>query len=206
MHNSLLLHEIHIMFVSVIGFCLLLGQPNPPIRPPDLSVDEVRKALQRGGFEKSDYDYYVQLGERGFRAYEVILADPKSTALEIRIAVSILIQIKTDRSRFMALSLRRLTDTVSSNRASAAALLGQIGSERDLAPLAVILSDTDPNASRAAAYAIANIGGDRALLVLDMWLATGNHRDDKNHLRNVTEYRDELKQRMEEKKKTEQKK
>jgi HEAT repeat protein len=144
------------------------------------------------------------LGEKAFPAYERILADPQASAHEVTGIFGVLLAVKADRSRFVEPAAKRLTETERGVRWCAVRLLGQIGSRKDSPPIVALLWDEDITIVRAAAEALAVIGGDRELTALDIWLKSGNHRTIVDLRRTVQQCRDALQRKVEEEKKQKQ--
>lgn len=92
----------------------------------------------------------------------------------------------------------------SSVRRSALILLAKIGSTRETAPSVALLSDPDLTVAVAAAKTLAEIGDERTLQAMDIWLNA--HRDREGQTMelvrgHVTKHRDTLKQRLDSAKK-----
>ena len=75
-------------------------------------------------------------------------------------------------------------------------LIKKIGKAEHCTPVAVLLSDPDNHCMFVAADTLSSIGDENALLALDVWLANGNHRDDKELRKIIRECRDQLKERL----------
>jgi HEAT repeat protein len=179
------------------------GQPpDKPEGQPEITPEMLRRSsLTAKAPEGAELRYYYQAGERAYPAYEVILSDPASNPrLVYQILVNLATQDKADRSRFRPVLRKRLTDPESFVRYWAVAAVGQIGTRDDLPALAAFLASDDRQTVKMAAAAIAHIGGEAALTVLDVWLLTGRDRNDADLRKHVTERRDDLKQRLEKEK------
>ena len=143
----------------------------------------------------------IKMGDKAFPAYAVILADPKSKPQHISRAMGIIAIVPGDRSRFVEPAVQLLGHHDWLIRLSAAQLVGKIGNVRDVAPVVALLADEKWEVSFAAAKTLAAIGDRRTLTALDVWLNSGKNRDDAELRKHVAKYRDELKQRLAEKKK-----
>lgn len=172
------------------------GYPHRPGDPP-LSIEVAR------GFLNSDCDPFGEgpallrrMGDKIFPAFEAILSDPKSKPLHVRRAFGVLCGMQGNRDRFRELAVRRLSDADAWVRGSAAGLLGEIGGEWDTQPVLVLLSDQDNPVVYKAAEALARMGGRRTLAAMDVWLQTGNHRDDRDLRVHVQKCRDGLQKRL----------
>lgn len=174
-------------------------EPNPSgemtraVEVPD--VEEVRRLLHWEG-PLSGPRPLIGLGQKVFPALESILADPKSKPGDVARAFGLLNTMEMDRRRFLELAVGRLADPSSSVRWAALGLLKQIGTERDCAPVVVLLFDQDIAIRRSAAETLGVIGGKRELAVMDVWLRIGDHRSDGDLVRRVQEQRDLLKKRL----------
>jgi HEAT repeat protein len=138
-------------------------------------------------------------GEAAFPAYEEVLSDPTTEATVIAGVLDLLTHGKPDPSRFRDHARRRLLHTDRYVRTTAAQLLGRIGNPQDAPAMVALLSDKKQMPARAAARALARMGGEQELLALDIWLLTTDPRpEDRDY---VAERRDELKQRLDKLKK-----
>jgi HEAT repeat protein len=153
---------------------------------------------------REEVDYFrnkqhplVSLGEKAFPAYVKILEAKDAEPGDICSVFEILVQVKGDRSRFLEYAVNGLADKQFLTRLAAVELLGQIGSEKDAAPVVALLSDERREASFAAAKTLAAIGDRRTVVAFDVWLRSGNHWQDRELLQHVTKRRDELKARLE---------
>ena len=106
--------------------------------------------------------------------------------------------VKADLNRFSDLAVALFTHERPLVRREALKLLGDIGCERDTSPILAMLSDEDNGVRHTAAKILSKIGGKRDLAAMDIWLKTGNYRDDPFHLRHVRDCRDALEKRLKE--------
>jgi hypothetical protein len=83
-----------------------------------------------------------------------------------------------------------------------ASIAALAGTAQDTPALAAFLSADHRATIHVAAWGLANIGGERDIVALDIWLLGGRHRDNPQLREFVTECRDKLKQRVEKAKKT----
>jgi HEAT repeat protein len=175
-------------------FCL----PAEGVRDvPDIST--VRHMLRVDEFKQERADL-IALGAKTFPAYEQILKDPKAGRDEISRIFGVLSAVNADRNQFLEHAIAGLTSSDTVVRLSAVALLGQIGSERDVAPVVALLSDETWEVSFAAAKTLAAIGDRRALAAMNVWLNSGLHRANaagyEAQRKHVIKCRDELKERL----------
>ena len=95
--------------------------PQPPVAAEPVakrdyvSVESVRKELDWppgccGHVVVWSQAYLLDLGERAFPAYDIILADPKSKPDHVGIVCGILTEVEADRRRFVPLAVRRITE------------------------------------------------------------------------------------------------
>jgi hypothetical protein len=95
--------------------------PQPPVAAEPvancdyISVESVRTELDWppgccGHVVVWSQAYLLDLGERAFPAYDVILADLKSKPAHVEAVCLILAEVEADRRRFVPLAVRRLTD------------------------------------------------------------------------------------------------
>src|SRR5262249_19781688 len=189
--------------LALVG-CARPAAPNEPAPEPEIqpapepaaeipSVETVRELLylSLGGCALVDTSREVtalrQLGVRAFPAYEVVLADRRSHPNEVTQACRFIMEIQTDRRRFVPLAVRRLSaaDGMISEdleiaadergwaywrtrvRWGAVGLLGAIGDERDAAHLVPLLSEEESVLRYAAASALADLGGWPELEAMD---------------------------------------
>jgi hypothetical protein len=195
---------IYATLTTVLLSASVCGQPpdKPAVRPEITPEDLKRSSLASDAPEGAAIQFYFQAGERAYPAYEVILSDPKSDPRLVSQILTILAtQDKADRSRFLPLLRKRLTDPESYVRYGAVEAVGQVGNKDDLPALAVFLASEDKWTVKMAASSVAKIGGEAAMTVLDVWLLSGHYRDDPDVRGVVTKRRDELKQRLEKAKK-----
>jgi hypothetical protein len=80
----------------------------------------------------------------------------------------IITRVKADRSRFYGVTLERLADKNPDIRTDAINFLKLVGSEKDTAPLAVLLYDSELIVRYAAATTLVAIGGKKDLQVFDL--------------------------------------
>lgn len=164
-------------------------------------IDTIRDMLSVIEFKQERTDL-IALGAKAFPVYEQILDDPKATHGEIGRIFGVLAAVKADRSRFLEHAIAGLASPDKGVRRAVVALLAQIGSSRDAAPVVALLSDTDWTISLAAAKTLAAIGDRRALAAMNVWLNSGSPLKDRNerfnelHRQDVAKCRDELKQRL----------
>lgn len=136
-------------------------------------------------------------GERAFGAYDAILSDPKSDPYVISGVLSMLMTLKHDRRRFLDLTRRRVIDPNARVRLFAVQLLGGIGTADDTTSLAAFLSDENKFTVQGAARSIAELGGQRDLAALDVWLVAGRGRDNADLRKFVSDCRDRLAKKVE---------
>ena len=114
--------------------------------------------------------------------------------------------MKADRSRFLKTAIGKLVDSDKSVRRVAVSFLGEIGSERDTAPIVALLADEEFTVGVAAAKALSTIGGPRELAALNVWLTVTKPENYSKEWqgsyeslqKNVTKSRDALKARLDE--------
>ncbi len=187
------------------------SKPAPALEPELRDVKAVRAKFDEIGSPRCglaalalvpDVDNLVAMGEIVFPIYELVLADPKSTAGEIEGVCWILSKLKTDRRQFIPLLVRRLTATdalmpgdpfpvgkdaefqaarLERNRRwvkeAVISLLTEIGDERDASVLVPLLHQSDQDLQRSAVSAIVKIGGKPELDAMRAWLALQNPDD-----------------------------
>lgn len=198
------------MFVPTLYMILALIATSSFMRPGDDPRDDraIRQALSAHEF-KEERLALISFGEKLFPAYERILADKNATRHEIGRIYIVLSAVKADRRRFLERAVASLVDSDSGNRRCAVILLGQIGSERDTAPIVALLSDTEFTVGYAAAETLQAIGGPRDLAAMNTWLAVSKPENYSKEYqgsyetirKNVTKSRDELKTRLDKAKK-----
>ena len=110
----------------------------------------------------------IRSGEQMFPFYELILGSPFSNPNEIGGTLTLLTNVKKDRSRFTKYALHYLAYQRSWVRIRALHLLDQIGSERDASPIVALLSDETPDVVLAAATTLGTIGGPREVIAMDI--------------------------------------
>jgi HEAT repeat protein len=179
------------------------GQPpSKPPREPEVTPEWLRRSsLASDSPEGAALRYLYQAGERAFPACEVILADPTSNPRLVVQILTNLLEVKADRSRFLPVLRKRLTDPEPGVRLWTIALVGQVGTRDDLPPLVAFLACDHKMTVKMAASAVAHLGGEAALTALDVWLLTGHLREDQDIRQHVTKRRDELKERLDKQKK-----
>lgn len=181
---------------------------DPPAAPAPqpATVDEaaVRSMLRaRHGPDEKKFAAAGGYSPAAIPLYARILTDPEEDRLVVAGVLLVLRhpEMKGDRGPVVDPCVARLADPHVGVRLFAAELLGVIGAPRDLAPVAVLLSDKDSLVLFAAARALAAAGDRRALAAMDVWLAvapphaTGPSTPEKVR-KNVTEQRDKLKVRL----------
>jgi HEAT repeat protein len=164
--------------------------------PP--SAELVRNLLQGSESQSSGLPQLVKLGAKALPAYEVILADPKSKPLELLVVMGLVSEIKADRTRFRDLAVGLFPHSDPRVRREALQLLAEIGTEQDTSPILAMLSDEEKLIRQEAAKTLVKLGGKRDLVALDIWLKTGNYRNDIHYLNFVKECRDKLEKRLKE--------
>lgn len=188
-----------ILFLANIPLISLILAAVCSADEPVPELVRVQLILRGEHFKAADVKPLLEMGERAFPAYEIIIGNPESDPTEVARAFGIIGQVKGSRSRFIDSTVARLADSNRGVRTAALGLLGRIGSERDTAPIIALLSDEDLMVRTAAADTLPKIGGKRDLVAMDAWLKTGaSHRNDGNHLLLVKKCRDELEKRLKE--------
>jgi hypothetical protein len=171
-----------------------------PASPPP-SVKEVRQLLNVAHF-KEERQVLITMGEKAFPAFKAILSDPEATTAEVGRILGTLCEVKADRGRFLNHAVRALAHKDSGARRAAVKLLEQIGTSAEASPVVALLSDGHMVADKPIVYYAANtlaaIGGWREVVAMDAWLLGASHRDDAHLRRHVSECRDRLKKRLDE--------
>lgn len=201
--NGMTLTEVGMVTVLAAMATLLVGSwfAHTASGGGDLPDEyEVRELLRVNEF-KEERRALIAFGERAFPVYLRILADADARHDEVGRIFNVVSNVEADRSGFLEYAVAKLADPQFLVRLPAVHLLGQIGSERDAAPVVALLSDERPEASYAAAKTLVVIGDQRALVAFDVWLLTGNHRENGDLRQHVAKCRDKLKQRLEKAKK-----
>jgi hypothetical protein len=183
--------------VSILVLCVAAPQPPsspPPIRQPSRLEARLRERLKpdEGGW----FERLVAAGgdtPAAFDVYADFLADGDDEHLVIATLIALRV-IDKDRSRFLPAALGLLNHPRPMVRFDAVQLVGAIGSARDAAPVAVLLSDENWDVMNAAARTLAKIGGDREVVAFDVWLRTTRRR--KEDIAHVVKCRDELRARL----------
>ncbi len=191
-------------FFSLIVFAAVAHSSHA--EEPLPSVKKVRDLLMPGGGQVAlgedgkplRPNPLLKFGDKLFPAYETIISDPDSDPAQVSNALSYIIDIKADRARFIPLAVDRLTDSTSGVRRAALELLGEIGSERNTTPIVALLSDENTAVRRDAARVLGKIGGKRDLVAIDIWLKTGNYRNDKDQVQILKASRDAIEKRLKE--------
>lgn len=174
-------------------------------KAPPPGREEIRRMLE--GEEFDDYEALVALGARAFPAYLQILAAKDADRSEASRIFLILSKVKADRGQFLEPAIANLAHPHSTVRYSAVQLLGQIGNERDAAPVVALLSDEEWTIPFAAAKTLAAIGDRRVLTAMDVWLNSvkphnsGGERANEILRQHVIKCRHELKERLDKAKK-----
>lgn len=162
-----------------------------------LGASEVKDLLRYQ--DKNQYfpghETLIRSGETAFPAYVQILEEKDAFAKDISAIFGILAKVKADRSRFLEHAIHGLSHKIYRVRESAVQLLAQIGSERDSVPVVAMLSDDHREGTLAAAKTLTAIGNQRTVIAFDVWLQN-NRREDRELLRKIETYRDELNARL----------
>ena len=189
-----------------VSFALLAAFVTTPdwADEPVPSVKYVRDLLRADeqNTQRADREL-TKLGVHAMPVYEIVLADPKNESPELIGAMQhsrdVLIKDpKLDRTQILELTVQLFHHDHLLVRRVALDVLVDIGSERDTAPVLAMLSDEENSVRHQAAKTLAKIGGKRDLVAVDIWLKTGNYRDDPFHLRHVRDCRDKLEKRLKE--------
>ena len=194
----------------IVSMLLLVGATSIPIRgkPVELTKaneKEIRSVLNddhtldRDALSKSN-----GLSQLALPLYGRILDNPDSDAHLVVRTLVVLIEIKADRSTFVDRAILKLADPRAKVRSYAVSLLGNIGSERDTAPIVALLADEEFTVGVAAAKALSIIGGPRELAALNIWLTVTKPENYSKEWqgryeslrKNVTNSRDALKERL----------
>ncbi|MBY0456492.1 MAG: HEAT repeat domain-containing protein, partial [Gemmataceae bacterium] len=141
----------------------------------------------------------LALKEAAFPAYRVILADPKSTELEVS-GVLLMIQcVQAPKAKFLPLVVPHLNHENWWVRVKAVRLVTEIGTGEECPILVALLSDCDPVVRNRAAEALVALGGAKELLAFDVWLRTApGRREEERFVRHNKECRDKLDKRLKE--------
>lgn len=148
--------------------------------------------------QEQERQHLIRMGEQVFSAYEAILKNPKADPMEVSGVLSMLFNVKADRSRFLKYVLSRLTDSSSRVRMAAVRLLGRIGASAEASAVVPLLSDENEGVVNYAAETLAAIGVSKELVAMDEWLRGDNRRDFPELREHVQKCRDDLKKRLEE--------
>lgn len=188
---------LHSLVAVLVGLAVQAQGPKGQL-PTDHEIREMLGAEDNLGGEQG---VLIALGERAFPAYLRILAAKDADRREVSQIFIVLSKVKADRGPFLEHAVANLSHPHRSVRWAAVQLLGQIGSERDTAPVVALLADEAWEVPFAAAKALAATGDRRALVAMDVWLNSGNRKDDRVMREQVAKYRDELKERLDKAKK-----
>ena len=157
---------------------------------------------------KDERKLLVQHGEKIFPSFERILADRDANSTELTRLFIVLLAVKADRSRFLESAVAKLSHSDKSVRRVAVSFLGEIGSERDTAPIVALLADEEFTVGVAAAKTLSTIGGPRELAALNIWLTVTKPENYSKEWqgsyeslrKNVIKSRDALKERLDKEK------
>lgn len=194
------------LLAVLVALAISSHTPNAADDPKPVTESAVRDML--GGDDFPGARTLRTLGKRAFPAFETILKDPNTRPIHIARIFGTLRAVDGDRSQFHDQAIQRLGDSDHSIQIQAAALVGEIGNEKDACLLLVLLSD-ELTVAYSAAQALVKIGGPAELTAMNLWLKvsdhkryTTEHQNDNNQLRkHVTKFRDELKERLDKVKK-----
>lgn len=147
----------------------------------------------------------IRLGENAFPAYHRILESPDATSEDVVAVLAFLIQVKGDRKSFIEPAITGLAHSQARVREAAVRLLAKIGTPKETPPIVALLSDKEWTLSIAAAEALAEMGDQRVLAAMEVWLnsdnpRTGNERTDSHVRKYIVKYRDQLKARLDKEK------
>jgi HEAT repeat protein len=193
------MYTTSIMALLVHLFCFsAINEPqDSPKKQPEISPESLRRStLASDAPDASELRFFYGAGERAFAAYLVILEDPQSDPRLVVQICALLTQSKSDRSRFLPVIRKRLTDPEVEVRYWALFVVGLIGSGEDLTPIVAFLSSDHERTAKMAASAVARIGGEAGLLALDIWLLTTRERGDSDVRQHVRSCRDTLRKKL----------
>ena len=145
----------------------------------------------------------ISAAPRDIELYDQILNTPTDDIRNFVGLYSVIAHSQVDRKRFLPSALRHLTHDDARVRASACSFIANVGTAADSGPLLILLSDysSDSMPAYTAARALSDIGDDRTVIALDVWLKFARKSDgDPNHptslVRYVTQHRNILKARL----------
>ncbi len=101
---------------------------------------------------------------------------------------------------FILASLNKLVDPEPEIRMFALKLLGVIGTEQEIGPIIVMLSDEENEVSYAAAVALAAIGNERTVIAFDLWIKSPSNKAKVSKLKDMKQCREELRVRLDKEK------
>lgn len=163
----------HVTLV-MLAYCVDPYVDIPGSRPSTLpgayqpeTVTQLRKRLNGDEFVGDEIGFAEQ-GEKLFPLYLELLEDMSSESIHVGRVFDIITRVKADRSRFYGVTLERLADKNPDIRTDAINFLKLVGSEKDTAPLAVLLYDSELIVRYAAATTLVAIGGKKDLQVFDL--------------------------------------
>ena len=137
------------MWLICTNIALIALQPLQAAAPPtEVEVRDVRRMLRVVDQDGGEQNTLIELGERVFPIFVIILDSRDLKNVEQSAIFSALSEVKADRSRFLGYALKSLAHKSDMVRASSIHLLEKIGSSRDSAPLVALLSDADSTISR----------------------------------------------------------
>jgi hypothetical protein len=143
-----------------------------PPRPPNWLDPKDTKAVSNRihvGGDRDKMAWLVAMGEELYPAFQEILDHEEDYRQGCSWCIfGLLCRMKGDRTRFLNNALALLADKDWRTRESALEFIGSAGSEKEAAPVAVLMLDEHYRVRRAAARVLSQIGGKRELVVFDL--------------------------------------
>ncbi len=133
--------------------------------------------------------------------YERMLTAPDTHPWHLSGLYSVILGSNVDQKRFLPAALRHLTHSGDGVRLSATTFVGRVGTAADSGPLLVLLSDPKSEVGYAAARSLGQLGDDRTVIALELWLRFACKPGDDPAVPQgmaiwVTKARDEIKARL----------
>ena len=186
----------------VVHFCLIVALGSTATRideklPSDARVKEL---LIQDIFDTEPREELVRLGEKLFPTYHRLLNAPNAAWWHHAGVFDLVARSKGDRSAFLEPAVAGLGHKHVTGRRAALRLLAEIGTTKETPPILALLSDKEWTLCIAAAEALTEMGDQRTLAALNVWLNSSAERTDKSHtevLKHITKARDDLKARLE---------
>lgn len=191
--------KLHILLTLFVWTDSVQTKQNKP-NYNTISEKDVQELLTPKDFTDGR-ETLLKIGIGAFEAYDRLLVDPNLPSQKVVLIYHVLMDLDVDRQRFHQPAIQHIMHSDPYVRLNAAKLLGEIGSQQDIAPLVALLGDQSYYVINNSATALKSIGDQSTIIAYNVWLNSGHYNEPGVLRKHVIRCRDELKARLAKEKK-----